>query len=85
MDAPLNPPVVFASTYVGAHDVQAGRLGYGRYGNPTWQALEEVLGALEGGRALTFSSGMAAAHAVLELAAAGRRHRDSAQLLSRRG
>jgi cystathionine gamma-synthase len=67
VDAPLNPPVVFASTYVGAHDVQAADLGYGRYGNPTWQALEEALGALEGGRALTFSSGMAAAHAVLEL------------------
>lgn len=67
VDAPLNPPVVFASTYVGAHDVQAAKLGYGRYGNPTWQALEEALGALEGGRALTFSSGMAAAHAVLEL------------------
>jgi cystathionine gamma-synthase len=67
VDAPLNPPVVFASTYVGAHDVQAAGLGYGRYGNPTWQALEEALGALEGGRALTFSSGMAAAHAVLEL------------------
>jgi cystathionine gamma-synthase len=67
VDAPLNPPVVFASTYVGAHDAQAAELGYGRYGNPTWQALEEALGALEGGRALTFSSGMAAAHAVLEL------------------
>lgn len=67
VDAPLNPPVVFASTYVGAHDVQAARIGYGRYGNPTWQALEEAIGALEGGRALTFSSGMAAAHAVLEL------------------
>ena len=67
VDAPLNPPVVFASTYVGAHDVQAAGLGYGRYGNPTWQALEEALGALEGGRALTFSSGMAAGHAVLEL------------------
>ena len=67
VDAPLNPPVVFASTYVGANDVEAAGLGYGRYGNPTWQALEEALGALEGGRALTFSSGMAAAHAVLEL------------------
>ena len=42
-------------------------LGYGRYGNPTWPALEEAIGALEGGRALTFSSGMAAAYAVLEL------------------
>jgi cystathionine gamma-synthase len=67
VDAPLNPPVVFASTYIGAHDISATQLGYGRYDNPTWQALEQVIGALEGGRALTFASGMAAAHAVLEL------------------
>jgi cystathionine gamma-synthase len=70
-DAPLNPPVVFASTYVGAHDTGAATIGYGRYGNPTWQALEEAIGALEGGRALTFASGMAAAHAVLELMPTG--------------
>jgi cystathionine gamma-synthase len=67
VDAPLNPPVVFASTYVGTHDTSAASIGYGRYGNPTWQALEEAIGALEGGQALTFASGMAAAHAVLEL------------------
>jgi cystathionine gamma-synthase len=66
VDAPLNSPVVFASTYVGAHE-SAGDIGYGRYGNPTWQALEQAIGALEGGRALSFASGMAAAHAVLEL------------------
>ena len=67
VDAPLNPPVVFASTYVGTHDTSAASIGYGRYGNPTWQALEQAIGALEGGPALTFASGMAAAHAVLEL------------------
>ncbi|HEU4910220.1 MAG TPA: PLP-dependent aspartate aminotransferase family protein [Propionibacteriaceae bacterium] len=71
VDAPLNPPVVFASTYIGAHDVSAAEIGYGRYGNPTWQALEQAIGALEGGRALTFASGMAAVHAVLELMAPG--------------
>jgi cystathionine gamma-synthase len=71
VDAPLNPPVVFASTYVGAHDTSAATIGYGRYGNPTWQALERALGALEGGRAITFASGMAAAHAVLELMPTG--------------
>ena len=71
VDAPLNPPVSFASTYVGSHDTTTGTLGYGRYGNPTWQALEEGIGALEGGRALTYASGMAAAHAVLELLAPG--------------
>jgi cystathionine gamma-synthase len=67
LDAPLNPPVIFASTYVGAHDTSTADMGYGRYGNPTWQALEQAIGALEGGRALSFASGMAAAHAVLEL------------------
>jgi len=71
VDAPLNTPVTFASTYVGDFDTTTGSLGYGRYGNPTWQSLEEGIGALEGGRALTFSSGMAAAHAVLELLPAG--------------
>ncbi|HYP43685.1 MAG TPA: PLP-dependent transferase [Propionibacteriaceae bacterium] len=67
LDAPLNQPPVFASTYIGTPEVGGGEIGYGRYGNPTWQALEDAVGALEGGRALTFASGMAAAHAVLEL------------------
>ena len=53
VDAPLNPPVVFASTYIGAHDTNTAKIGYGRYGNPTWHALEEAIGALEGGQALT--------------------------------
>ncbi len=66
-DAPLNPPVVFASTYVGTAVTGSGERGYGRYGNPTWAALEEAVGALEGGRALTFGSGMAAAAAALDL------------------
>jgi cystathionine gamma-synthase len=65
-DAPLNQPVVFASTYFGAPDVDAA-VGYGRYGNPSWRALEDAIGALEGGRALTFASGMAAAYAALDL------------------
>ena len=66
-DAPFNPPVVFASTYVGSPDVGDRSYGYGRDGNATWLALEEAIGALEGGRALAFASGMAAAYAVLEL------------------
>ena len=67
VDAPMNEPVVFTSTYVGALEPGDGDLGYGRYTNPTWVALEETIGALEGGRALTYASGMAAAHAALEL------------------
>jgi len=65
--APLNVSPVLASTYVGAHDTSGPELGYGRDGNATWTALEDVLGALEGGRCVTFASGMAAASAVLEL------------------
>ena len=61
-DRPLNVPITMASTY-GA----SGDLEYGRYGNPTWGAFEDALGALEGGRALAFSSGMAAVTTVLDL------------------
>lgn len=71
VDAPLNPPVVFASTYVGADPAGQGEVGYGRYGNPTWSALEQAVGALEGGSALAYASGMAAAHAALQLVPAG--------------
>ena len=67
VDAPLNPPVVFASTYVGADPAGQGEVGYGRYGNPTWSALEHAVGELEGGSALAYASGMAAAHAALQL------------------
>ena len=49
-DQPLNTPVTLASTYVAGGDVE-----YGRYGNPTWTAFEEALGALEGGRCLAFA------------------------------
>jgi cystathionine gamma-synthase len=38
---------------------------YARSANPTRAALERALGDLEGGRAVTFASGLAAAHAVL--------------------
>ena len=68
--AALNPQVQFASTYVAGPDVTA-TVGYGREGNPTWTALEEAVGALEGGTALTFASGLAASQAVLELVEPG--------------
>ncbi|MCM3658788.1 PLP-dependent aspartate aminotransferase family protein [Agromyces mediolanus] len=61
-DEPLNTPLHLASTYVAG-----GALEYGRYGNPSWTAFEEALGALEGGRAVSFGSGIAAVDAVLEL------------------
>jgi cystathionine gamma-synthase len=61
-DEPLNTPLTLASTYVAGGDVE-----YGRYGNPTWSAFEEALGALEGGRCLAFSSGLAAVATLLDL------------------
>src|SRR3954469_22247298 len=61
-DQPLNAPITMASTYVGGGDLE-----YGRYANPTWAAFEEALGALEGGRALAFSAGLAAVSPVLDL------------------
>ncbi|WP_203335771.1 trans-sulfuration enzyme family protein [Nocardioides limicola] len=61
-DQPLNTPLTMASTYVAGGDLE-----YGRYGNPTWAAFEEALGELEGGRCLTFASGLAAVSTVLDL------------------
>jgi len=54
---------VFSSTFVADGPVE-----YARAGNPTWTAFEEALGALEGGSALVFSSGMAAIAAALSVA-----------------
>lgn len=57
---PLNHPIVLASNLRG----EAGE--YARtHGTATWMGLEEAIGALEGGRALAFSSGMAAAAGAL--------------------
>ena len=58
--APLNTPLVPASNFV-----LGGERVYSREdGTPTWAALEELVGGLEGGRAVAFSSGMAAIAAV---------------------
>jgi cystathionine gamma-synthase len=66
---PLGPPLVRASTF------HAG--GEGAYartdGTPTWRALEEAVGELEGGEAVLFSSGMGAVAAVLEMLPLGAR------------
>lgn len=59
--ATLNTPPVFASTFR-----DGGETGYGRHDNPTWQALETSIAALEGGSgAVAFGSGQAATAAVL--------------------
>lgn len=61
-DASLNPPIVFSSTYHAG-----GPVGYGRYGNESWSALETAISELEGGQTLSFSSGMAAISAVFSI------------------
>jgi len=61
-DASLNPPLVFSSTYHAG-----GPVGYGRYGNESWTALESAISELEGGQTLSFSSGMAAISAVFSI------------------
>ncbi|MEQ1855677.1 MAG: cystathionine gamma-lyase [Longimicrobiales bacterium] len=55
----------FVSTFVTPGDPAQHRLTYGRFENPTWRPWEEALSVLEGGEAVAFASGMAAASAVL--------------------
>ena len=59
--APLNTPLVPASNFV----LGTERLYSRTEATETWEAFEEVLGGLEGGHAVSFSSGMAACNAVL--------------------
>jgi cystathionine gamma-synthase len=60
--APLNAPLVPASNFV-----LGSERAYARDdGTPTWEALEDVVGRLEQGRAVSFSSGMAAIAAVFD-------------------
>jgi cystathionine gamma-lyase len=60
----LGGPVLAAPYHLrGAKD--AAPYGYGRDENPTWTALEQALGELDGGEAVTFASGMAAVSAVV--------------------
>jgi cystathionine gamma-synthase len=67
-DQPLNTPITMAATYVAGGDRE-----YGRYDNPTWRAFEDALGDLEGGRCLSFSSGLAAVSTILDLVAIGQK------------
>lgn len=54
----------FSSTYSTPGEPTEHALTYGRFHNPTWTAWEDALGVLEGGEAIAFASGMAAAAAV---------------------
>jgi cystathionine gamma-synthase len=60
------PAIHQTSTYVQrAVGEYVGDYDYARTANPTRTALEHALGELEDGRAVAFSSGMAAVHAVI--------------------
>ena len=60
-DGPLNAPIAPASA------LHPGEVGYARGANPAWEPLEAAIGALEGGSAIVYASGMAAAAAAISL------------------
>jgi cystathionine gamma-synthase len=73
--AGLDPDPSFGSVIPAIHQTSTyrqpavgefvGDYDYARSANPTRTALENALGELEGGLAVTFASGLAAAHAVM--------------------
>lgn len=68
-DAPVNPPIVLSSTFFGTGTPGAGERVYGRFGNPTWDPLEDALAQLESAPlpALVYASGMAAVASAMSL------------------
>lgn len=69
--APLNVPLIAASNFNLNSGSPDGRSYSRSEGTDSSLALEELLGPLDGGQALVFSSGMAAAAAVLNRVPAG--------------
>src|ERR687891_1356985 len=65
--SPLNVPPTPASNFV-----LGKRRAYARDdGTPGWEALEEIVGGLEGGSAVAFASGMAGIAAIFDQLPAG--------------
>jgi cystathionine gamma-lyase len=56
---PVPLPLTMASIYLSPGD-SSDTIEYGRFGNPTWHAVEDMLGHLEGAPCIAFPSGMAA-------------------------
>ncbi len=67
------PGIELASTFARGSDYELmGDFNYARYGNPTTQALEKVLMALDGGAdAMAFNAGLAACVSVFETVRTG--------------
>src|SRR5271155_2111114 len=60
------PAIHQTSTYAQTRPGEfVGDYDYSRSANPTRAALEQALGELEGGLAVTFASGLAAEHALI--------------------
>lgn len=66
--APVNEPISMSSTFVAD-----GQRSYARAANASWEAFEDAVGALEGGEAVAFASGLAAVGATLADLDAGSR------------
>ena len=56
---PFNNGPTFASTFHLSGETESAHFQYGRFSNPTWEALEDGLTELEGGETVIFPSGMA--------------------------
>jgi cystathionine gamma-synthase len=67
----VTPPLVPTSIFVSAGAPDPAR-GYGRDGNPGWEALEVALGGIENADAVVFASGQAASMALMLALAVGR-------------
>ena len=59
---PVNVPIELSSTFYAGGDPE-----YARDGTRSMRALEEAIESIEGGSAVAFASGMAAANAILDL------------------
>jgi cystathionine gamma-lyase len=57
---PFLPGPVFAGPFHSGGDPADSPFVYSRQGNPTWRLYEDAIGALEGGHAVVFGSGMGA-------------------------
>jgi len=68
---PVIPPPLLTSIFASAGDPGEDP-AYARNGNPTWEPVEEALGALEQAEAVLFSSGQAASMALMLALAEGR-------------
>lgn len=65
--APVNTPISLSSTYVAAPEGETAPYSYARESHENAVALESALGALEGGLATVFGSGMGAISATLDI------------------